>query len=194
MINMFAKNWWVFALRGLFAIIFGVLAFVWPEATITALVLIFGAYAVVDGLLSAYTGFTDPNYRWWVGLLEGIVGVAAGLVAFFYPGLTAIALVYLVAVWAILTGAFEIWGAIKLREEIKGEWLLALSGVASIAFGLLLAFFPGMGVLTLVWLIAGYAIIFGVMTIMLAFRLRNAGDGGNVSDDNESWRVQPSSS
>lgn len=192
MINMFAKNWWVFALRGVFAILFGVLAFIWPEATITALVLLFGAYALVDGLLSAYTGFTDPNYRWWVGLLEGVVGLAAALVAFFYPGLTAIAMVYLVAVWAILTGVFEIWGAIKLREEIKGEWLLALSGVASIAFGLLLAFFPGMGLLTLIWLIAGYAIVFGVMTILLAFKLRNS--RGEVNNSDESWHVQPSSS
>lgn len=179
-------------MRGLAAVVFGILAFIWPSATVSALVLLFGAYALVDGVLSAYTGFTDPTYRWWVGLLEGIVGVLAALVAFFYPGLTAIALVYLVAVWAILTGGLEIWAAVKLREEIKGEWLLALSGVASIAFGLLLAFFPGVGLLTLIWLIAGYAIVFGVMTIFLAFRLRKAKD--ELNDGDETWRVQPTSS
>ena len=172
MLRTISKNWWLFGLRGLFAVIFGVLAFIWPGTTITALVLVFGAYAFVDGIFSLVAGFADANYRWWIGLLEGVVGLLAGIAAFVWPGITAFAFVYLIAAWALLTGLMEISAAVQLRKEISGEWLLAISGVASVIFGIALAFFPSAGMVTLIWLIGAYALLFGLLTIFLAFKLR----------------------
>jgi uncharacterized membrane protein HdeD (DUF308 family) len=172
-----SRNWWMLALRGLAAIVFGVLAFVWPDITLFALVLLFGAYMLVDGIFAivAAVRAAGREARWWLLLIEGVLGVLAGLVAAFWPGLTALALLYFIAAWAIVTGILEIVAAIRLRREIEGEWALGLSGVLSVLFGVLLAVIPApAGLLSLVWLIGAYALAFGVLLLVLAFRVRSA--------------------
>ena len=171
-----SRNWWALALRGLAAIVFGVLAFAWPGITLWALVLLFGAYMLVDGIFAivAAVRVAGRERRWWLLLVEGVLGVLAGLVAFLWPGITALALLYLVAAWAIVTGILQIVGAIRLRREIEGEWALILGGVLSVIFGVLLAVLPGPGILALVWLIGAYAVVSGVLLIVLALRVRNS--------------------
>jgi len=166
------RHWWVVALRGLAAIIFGVLAFAWPGITLAVLVLFFGAYAIVDGVLALYSAFRSRGEHVWGPLLEGIVGIGAGLVAFFWPGITALALVFVIASWAILTGVLEIYAAIRLRQVINNEWALVLSGALSVIFGILLVAQPGAGALALVWLIGLYAVIFGIGLLVFAWKLR----------------------
>lgn len=175
MLIVYTSSWWALVLRGVAAIAFGVLAFAWPQITVTALVFLWGAYALVDGAFAIAAGIKShgESNRWWVLLLEGILSVAAGLVAFFIPGITALVLLIVIAAWAIVTGAFEIAAAIQLRKYIKGEWLLALAGVASILFGVALLFNPAAGALALVWLIGAYAIVFGVLMIVLGLRLHS---------------------
>lgn len=170
-----ARNWWTVALRGLVAVLFGIAAFVWPGLTLLALVWLFGIYALVDGVFTLVSAVTNrsENDRWWLLLVEGIVGIAAGIIAIAWPGITAFALLYLIAAWAIVTGVLEIIAAIRLRQEIEGEWVLALSGLLSLVFGILLVIWPGAGVLAMIWLIAAYAIVFGVFLIILGFRLRS---------------------
>ena len=174
MTTTLARNWWVLALRGVVAILFGIMAFIWPGLTLISLVLLFGAYAFLDGIFSILAAWRgrETNERWWALLMEGILGLAAGVIAFVWPGAAAVGLLYVIAAWAILTGILEIVAAIRLRQEIDNEWLLGLTGVASIIFGLLLAIWPGAGLLTLTWIIGGYAIAFGVLMLLLAFRLR----------------------
>jgi uncharacterized membrane protein HdeD (DUF308 family) len=167
------------ALRGLAAIVFGVLAFVWPAITLWALVLLFGAYMLVDGIFAivAAVRAAGREARWWLLLIEGVLGVLAGLVAAFWPGLTALALLYFIAAWAIVSGILEIAGAIRLRREIEGEWALGLSGALSLLFGVLLVVIPApAGLLSLVWLIGAYALAFGVLLLVLAFRLRGTSE------------------
>jgi uncharacterized membrane protein HdeD (DUF308 family) len=174
---LLARNWWALALRGLAAILFGILAFAWPGITLFVLVIFFGAYMLVDGIFAIVGAVraTGEEARWWLLLLEGILGVVAGLVAFFWPGLTALALLYLIAVWAIVTGIMEIVEAIRLRQEIVGEWALILGGALSVLFGILLVVIPARaGLLSLTWLIGAYAVVFGVLQVILAFRVRNA--------------------
>jgi uncharacterized membrane protein HdeD (DUF308 family) len=179
LLPVLARNWWALALRGLAAILFGVLAFVWPGITLWALVLLFGSYMLVDGIFAivAAVRAARREARWWLLLIEGVLGVLAGLVAFFWPGLTTLALLYFIAAWAIVTGILEIVGAIRLRQEIEGEWALGLSGALSVLFGILLVVIPApAGLLSLVWLIGAYALAFGVLLLVLAFRVRNRGD------------------
>jgi uncharacterized membrane protein HdeD (DUF308 family) len=161
-------------LRGLVAILFGIAAFIWPEITLTALVLLYGAYALVDGLFSAVAALAGRAAvrRWWVLLLQGLAGVAVGLLAFVWPEITALALIFLIAARAIVVGLLEFLLAVWLRKEIQTEWLLALSGVASLIFGLALAIAPGAGAMALLWLIAAFAVLIGVLSIIWAFRLR----------------------
>jgi uncharacterized membrane protein HdeD (DUF308 family) len=167
-------SWWILILRGIAAILFGVVAFIWPGLTGLVLVIGFGVYALVDGVFALITGISRLGHtsRGWAFILEGVLGIAMGLVALFWPGLTAIALIYLIAAWAVVTGIFEIVSAIQLRKEITNEWALGLSGALSIVFGVLLMFQPGTGGLTLVWILAGYAIAFGVLLIVAGLRLR----------------------
>jgi uncharacterized membrane protein HdeD (DUF308 family) len=156
-----ARNWWAVGLRGLFALLSGIIVFFWPGISLLALVFLFGFYALADGIfaiISAIRG-ADRHKRWWLFLLEGIAGIAAGIMAFIWPGITALVLLYIIAAWAIVTGIFEIAAAVQLRKEIEGEWLLALGGIASVAGAL-------------VWLIGAYATIFGILLMILAFRLR----------------------
>jgi uncharacterized membrane protein HdeD (DUF308 family) len=176
MLTQFSRNWWLVALRGVVAILFGILAFVWPGITITVLVLLFGAYALVDGLFAVFVALTNNagERRWWV-LLEGLVGIAVGVLAFLWPAAMAISLLFLIAAWAIFTGVLEILAAIELRREISDEWLLILSGIASVIFGVLIVLFPGAGALSVIWLIAVYAVVFGVLLVALSLRLRSLG-------------------
>ena len=166
------RHWWVVALRGLAAIVFGILAFIWPGITLAVLVLFFGAYAIVDGGLALYAATRARGEHIWGPLLEGIVGIGAGLVAFFWPGITALALLYVIAFWAIFTGVLEVYAAIRMRQVIKNEWALVLSGVVSVLFGILLVVQPGAGALAVVWLIGIYAVVFGIAMLAFAWRLR----------------------
>ena len=164
-----ARNWWTLALRGLFAVLFGIAAFVWPTLTIASLIIIFGAYAIVDGIVALIGGIGGRN---WFFVLEGVVSVVAGVLAFIWPEVTALVLLTFIAAWAIITGIIEIVTAIQLRRVIANEWLLILGGVLSIVFGLFLFARPGEGALAVIWAIGGYALIFGIILIALAFRLR----------------------
>jgi uncharacterized membrane protein HdeD (DUF308 family) len=174
MFIVFTSSWWALVLRGLAAIAFGVLAFLLPHITLTALVFLWGAYALVDGILAIAAGVKShaENKRWWVLLLEGLLSVTAGVLAFAIPGITALVLLILIAAWAIVTGAFEIGAAIQLRKYITGEWLLALAGVASVLFGFALLLNPNAGAIAVVWLIGAYAIVFGILLAVLGFRLK----------------------
>jgi uncharacterized membrane protein HdeD (DUF308 family) len=173
MVHALAKNWWMLLLRGIAAIIFGGLALSWPGMTLVTLILFYGAYVLVDGVLAivaAITGGT-PAPRWWLAVV-GLLGIAAGLLTFMMPGLTALVLLYFIAGWAIATGVFQIIGAIRLRKEIDNEWLLILCGVISVLFGIAMFMAPGAGALALIWVIGIYAIIIGVLLVGLSFRLK----------------------
>jgi uncharacterized membrane protein HdeD (DUF308 family) len=170
-----SSNWWALAFRGVIAILFAIFAFLWPAITIDVLVLLFGVYAFIDGIFAIISAVraVHGHKRWAAFLFEGIVGILAGLCAFFVPGLTLAFLIFLIAAWAIITGAFEIAAAIRLRRHIRKEWLLILIGVASIIFGVLLYIAPIAGAVVLVWWLAAYALIFGILLLVLAFRLRS---------------------
>jgi uncharacterized membrane protein HdeD (DUF308 family) len=172
------RNWWAIALRGVAAILFGVLAFFLPDITLLSLVLLFGAFAIVHGALAVVAGLRhrEEKGRDLFMVVAGVLGIIAGIFAILVPGLTALALVYVIAAWAIVIGISELVAAWQLRETIRGEWLLALNGVVSVLFGLFIAFFPGPGALAIVWLIAAYAIVSGVLLIALGFRLRARGE------------------
>jgi uncharacterized membrane protein HdeD (DUF308 family) len=174
MLDALTQRWWVVALRGVAAVIFGILALVWPAITLGALVLLFGAYALVDGVCALWTAATGgpaaSGRRPWL-VLEGVAGVAAGIVTFVWPDITALALLAVIAAWALVTGVLEIVGAVRLRREIEGEWLMVLSGVLSVVFGILLIINPAAGALAVTWLIGAYAIVFGAVLLGLAMRL-----------------------
>lgn len=173
MIHELAHNWGWIALRGVVAIIFGVIAFLEPQSAFAALVLLFGAYAFVDGVFALVSLFRGASKdRFWVLVLEAVVGIGIGVLTIARPAATALALLYYVGIWAILTGVFELIAAIRLRKEITGEFWLGLAGVLSIAFGVLLFAVPGPAALALTIWIGAYAFIFGVMLLLLAFRLR----------------------
>ncbi len=172
-----ARNWWTVALRGAIAIIFGLAALFWPDITLTALIFIFAAFVLVSGVLLAIAAFRDglTHTHGWIMLLEGAIGIAVGIMAFIWPGITALVLLYLIAAWAIVTGVLEIIAAIQIRKEIQNEWLLAIAGIASVLFGILLLVWPLAGALAILWIIGAYAIIFGILLLILAFRLRTWG-------------------
>jgi uncharacterized membrane protein HdeD (DUF308 family) len=176
LVRALADNWWLLLLRGVASILFGTLAFIWPGLTLVALIFLWGAYAVIDGGIALWAAISgragEMAPRWWL-IVVGIVGVLVGLVAFSSPGVTALVLLMFIAGWAIVIGALEIWGAIQLRKEIEGEWWLILSGLLSMAFGILLIARPGSGALALVWIIAAFAVLHGCTLIALALRLKN---------------------
>jgi uncharacterized membrane protein HdeD (DUF308 family) len=174
MLSSLARNWWLVALRGTLAVIFGVAAFVWPSVTFEVLVLLFGAYAFVDGVLVLSFGLmaAGDGEQWWPLVLSGILGIGLGVVTFARPETMALALVYVVGFWAIVTGLLEIVAAIRLRDVVSGEWLMALSGALSIIFGVLVVAQPDSGALALVYLFGFYAILAGVSQIGLGFRMR----------------------
>jgi len=165
----FARHWWVILLRGLFAILFGILAFAYPGITLASLVMVYGIFVLADGLVALFGGMGNSL---WPSLLVGLVGVAAGLLTFFYPGITALVLLYFIAAWAIVKGVFEIVIAFKLREVIQGEWALILAGALSVAFGVLVFLFPGAGALSIIWIIGAYALAFGVLLVLASLKIR----------------------
>lgn len=176
-VDTLTRNWWVVLIRGVAGVLFGIATFFAPGVSLAVLVLLFGAYALIDGVLAVTSavrrrGVSD---RWWMLLLEGLVGIVAGIVTLVWPGITALALLYVIAAWALLTGAFEIAAAIRLRKVITGEWLLVLSGIASIGLGILLMIFPGPGALVMMLWIGAYAFVFGILLIVLSLRLRSLG-------------------
>ncbi|MBX6365414.1 MAG: HdeD family acid-resistance protein [Gemmatimonadetes bacterium] len=167
------RNWWVVVIQGVLAIVFGLLAFFMPGITLAALVLLFGAYAFVDGIFSIVAAVrAQEGSPWWALVIRGVAGIAIGILTILWPGITALALLFLIAAWAIITGVLEIVAAIRLRKLITGEWLLALAGIAALAFGILLIAAPGPGALAVVWIIGVFAIILGALLIVLGLRLR----------------------
>jgi len=172
MLQLLARRWWALALRGVIAVLFGLLTFFIPGITLISLVLLFGFYAILDGIFDIVSAMKAPGHHWPL-LVEGIVGIVAGLVTFMWPAITAMVLVYLIAFWAILTGLLEIVAGIRLREVIANEMLLILLGVISTLFGILIIIFPGAGALAIIIWIGAYALVFGIILIALAFRLRS---------------------
>jgi uncharacterized membrane protein HdeD (DUF308 family) len=174
MLTMLSKAWWVYLVRGLLAILFGVLAFARPGLTLATLVIFFGAWALATGVFAIFAAFAAKKVHtdWWVLLLEGLLGIAVGLVTFWAPGITAISLLWYLAFWAILSGIFEIVTALRLRKEIRGEGWLMLAGLASIVFGVLLLARPGAGALAVITFIGAYALVLGVILLMAAFKLK----------------------
>ena len=173
--SMLSRNWWLLLLRGIAAIAFGVLTWFQPGISLGALVLLFGAYSMADGILGVWAAIAGRKEHedWWVLLLGGLLGVGIGILTFVAPGITALALLFYIAIWAIATGVLEIVAAIRLRKEITGEWMLVFGGIISVVFGTLLLAQPGAGALALVWLIATYAVIFGIVLVILAFKVRS---------------------
>ncbi|HZJ56518.1 MAG TPA: HdeD family acid-resistance protein [Myxococcaceae bacterium] len=178
MIHELARNWGWIALRGALAIVFGVLALAWPASAFAAIVVLFGAYAFVDGVFALVALFRGAGReRFWMLVIEAVVGIGIGILTIVRPAATALALLYYVGIWSILTGIFELVAAIRLRKEITGEFWLGLAGVLSIVFGVVLFAAPGPAALALAVWIGVYAIVFGVMLLLLAFRLRRFSEG-----------------
>ena len=173
-VHTFRLNWWLLALRGLVAVLFGVLAFMWPGGTLITLVWLFGAFALVNGILSLVLAAKTKGYPKVGSLIfGGLLGILAGLLAFVMPGITALGLLILIAAWAIVTGIMELVAAVRLRKIINNEWLLVLAGIASVAFGVILLFQPAAGALVLIWWIGAWALLSGILLMILAFRMRN---------------------
>jgi len=168
------RNWWLLLLRGIAAIAFGVLTWAMPQASLAALVLLFGVYALVDGALAVATAIAAPggSEQRWLVALWGLVGIGAGVITFLAPDVTALALLFYIAIWAVATGVLQIAAAIRLRREIEGEWILGLAGLASVVFGVVLVAKPGAGALAVLWIIATYAVVFGILLVILAFKAR----------------------
>lgn len=168
------RHWGWVALRGVVAILFGLMAMFMPAITLSALVLVWGAFALVDGVLALVAGvrIRDNGKPLWALIVVGLLGIAAGVVTFLWPGLTALVLLYIIAIWALVSGVFQIIAAVRFRKEIRNEWLLGLSGVVSVLFGGVLIMQPGAGALALVWVIGIYAVFFGILLLVFSFRLR----------------------
>lgn len=175
--GMLAERWWVLVLRGAAAVIFGILTFIAPGASVFALVVLFGAYAIVNGalLLGATASVPAGVPRWGWLLFESIASIVAGVLTFIWPAMTALVLLYLIAGWAIATGVGQVVAAVRLRKTIRREWLLGVMGVLSIIFGVLLAVFPGAGALAVAIWIGAYALVFGALLVALGLRLRSWG-------------------
>jgi uncharacterized membrane protein HdeD (DUF308 family) len=184
-LQVIAENWWLILLRGIAAVAFGILALIWPGTTLLTLVVLFGAYAMVDGLLALGAAFgrgRSSGSSWWLAI-AGALGVVAGAATVLWPGVTAIVLLVFIGVWTLTRGIMEIAGAIQMRQETEDAWLLALDGVISVIFGLSVLAFPGAGALALIWIIAAYAIVSGAVLVMLSLRVRQhrRARGGEMS-------------
>jgi len=180
MLELLARHWWLLVLRGVSAIVFGVLAFSWPGVTVQVLLIFFGAYMLVDGVFTVIAALRGREHteHWVLLLLEGLLGVGVGVLTWVAPVIAGIAILMYIAAWALVTGVLEIVTAIRLRREIEGEFWLGLAGVLSVGFGVFLLAFPLAGALALVWTMAAYAVAFGIVLVLLGFRVRGA--GGNA--------------
>jgi uncharacterized membrane protein HdeD (DUF308 family) len=174
MSNALARNWGLIALRGVAAIVFGLLTLFNPMLSLALLILFFGAYSLIDGLFTTVAAVSNrrEERNWMALLISGILGIGIGLITFFWPRLTALALLLLIAIWAIIVGVGEIVAAIRLRKVIAGEWVLLLTGIVSVIFGIVLLLFPGAGALAMILWIGAFAVVFGVLRVVFAFRLR----------------------
>ncbi len=176
MLNALTTNWWAWLIRGILAIIFGIIAFTQPTTTALALVYVFGIYAIAEGILNIWAALSGKaDSRFWY-IIWGIISVIAGIIAFSNPILTGLTLVIVIGAWAIVTGIFEIIAGIKLRDEIEGEFWLILAGILSIIFGILIWRNVAVGALTIVWLIGIYAILFGITLVALSFKVKGIQD------------------
>lgn len=175
MMGTLSRNWWMLLIAGLAALVFGILSFIYPGMTLAILVSFYGAYALVDGIFRVIASVNqgERGQPWGFLLFSGIISILAGIVTFFYPGITAVALYWIIATWAIVHGILEIAAAIQFRRIVQHDWALGLGGVLSILFGVLLFLYPASGILTLIWLIAIYAVLYGIVEIMLAVRVHN---------------------
>ena len=172
------RSWWPLLLRGIFAIIFGLIALIFPGIALFAIIFVFGIYALLDGIVAIYVAIKERRSlpRWGWLLAEGIAGIIFGIVAFVWPRETALILLYIVAAWAIITGILELGAAFTIRD-----WLFGLAGVVSIVFGILLFAFPGAGLLSLLWIVGIYAIVFGFLLLVHAFQVRSGRAAGYPS-------------
>ena len=171
-VRALSQHWWVVLLRGVLAILFGLMAWKWPGETLAILVLIWGAYALIDGIIEVIAGVRG---KWGSLVVLGLLGIAAGIVTFVWPGITAITLIWVFAFWAIVAGILQVSAAIRLRKEIQGEWLWIVSGVCTTLLGVLLLLYPGAGAMSVTWLIGLLAIAWGILLVMLAFKLKGLG-------------------
>ena len=175
MLGQLSQRWWVFVVRGVLALLFGIGTFLMPGVTLAALIIVYALYAFADGVVAVIAAFgqrsAGEGFPWSL-LLIGVAGILAGVITFLYPGLTALVLLYLIAAWHIVRGLFEVVVAIRLRKEIEGEGWLIAAGILSVVFGLFLSMFPAAGALAVLWMIGSFAIVFGIIVIALGFRLR----------------------
>jgi uncharacterized membrane protein HdeD (DUF308 family) len=173
LLDTLARNWWLFLVRGALAILLGVIAIAWPAITLVSLALVYGAYALADGVVAVSAAIRGGSFmpRWWLAVV-GVAGVLFGVATILWPGMTVLILVLLIAAWSIASGIMQIIGAMRLRNEIPDEWLLVSSGVVSVLFGLVLLFFPSAGALGLVFAIGIFAIVYGILLVSFALRLR----------------------
>ena len=173
--NILSRYWWMILLRGLAWLVFGILVFTQPAISLVTLTLLFGAFALVDGIANTVSaiGGRRENENWGVLLLTGLAGIAIGALTFYDPSITALGLLFYIAIWVTGTGLLQIVAGIRLRKEIEGEFWLILSGLVSIGFGVFLVARPGQGALSVLWVIATFAIVFGVILVALAFRVRS---------------------
>jgi uncharacterized membrane protein HdeD (DUF308 family) len=180
MLEMMSRNWWMLLIRGIAAVLFGIAAIFYPGLTLAVLVTIIAVYLFVDGVFALVSAIQHRDRQgWWAVALEGVLCILAGIAAFLFPIAATLTFLYIVVFWAIATGVLEIIAAIELRKQIENEWWMILSGVFSIIFGIVLLLNPGDSILTLLWLFGGLAIAFGIMLVILAFRVR--GMGGSTS-------------
>ncbi len=188
MIELFTKNWWTFTLRGLLAIAFGILALVWPGATIAVLAIFLGIYLLLGGIFAVVAGLatSGKNSRWWTLVLEGLAGIILGLVALFFPGLTEEIIVFMVAIWAVVVGFLEISSAFQIRHEIANEVIMIISGLLAVIMGILLFVFPIGGVVSIVWIIGVFSIAFGIALILLSLRMRRTWRSIKIGDNSSS--------
>jgi uncharacterized membrane protein HdeD (DUF308 family) len=175
MLERLGNLWWGFLLKGVLALLFAIAAVIWPGITLSVLIALFGAYLLVDGVVSLITSFRNEGWGWYV--LQGLASLGAGLVTFIWPGLTALSLLFLIGGWAIVKGIGDIVAAIRIRKEVEGEWVLVVAGIASIAFGLLVILRPGAGALGVLWVIAFFAFLLGILFITLGLKLRKVTRG-----------------
>lgn len=174
MLDLVARHWWIYLIRGVVSILFGVTAMIWPSLTLITLVWLFGLYVIVDGVAAIWSGFTNRNRhdRWWAEVLIGLAGIVAGLLVVTLPDLSALALIYFIATWMVIIGVLLVVFAIRMRQEIANEWFLGLAGLLAAILGVIFMVFPGAGAVSLVYWIGSYAILSGILLVAFALRVR----------------------